>query len=184
MKRYMGMVILAFSILLFSASNSPVYSWGNGEGSCYAKGDKLGSAGLSFYYFGLLAAFDYGLHDCISAGLGVGYNTRSRFQGDIRDHYFPVVARAAFHPFNLDALAEKVAIRNLVDIYVGLTAGWAFGFQSQAKGSNYYDSEESIQHLILREYVGMRYHFNDKWSLFIEDCAYLGFLSFGITKKF
>jgi hypothetical protein len=139
--------------------------WATAEGSCYAKGDKLLSVGAALYPFGLFGAFDYGLHDCISLGGAAGFMVYP-----YGNPYIPVVVRGAFHPFNLKVLSEKIKVRDKLDVYVGPSVGWEIGLGWLGLP-------------FFREYIGVRYKLNDKFMLFAEDCAGLGYLSAGITFK-
>lgn len=175
MNRFLSGIATVCTLLLFSSHTTPVAAWATGEGSAYAQGDMYGSAGLSIHYFGAFVAFDYGLHDCISAGAATGYNTYSNLS--IRYHHLPIIARAAFHPFNLSAIADKIVIRNMIDVYAGLSTGWVFKW---GKG-DFVDVTD--HHFAIREYLGMRYHFSDKLSIFVEDCPGIAFIGAGVSYR-
>ncbi len=184
MKKYRTVFLAALSLLILSATTTPVFSWANSEGSCYAKGDKIGSAGVSFYYFGIYGAFDYGIHDCISAGAALGYNGVT-YANVWRKNYIPIVVRGAFHPFNLDVLADKIVFRNILDVYAGLATGWAFGWATwKSGGEPLPGSEPKMPGFVIREYLGVRYFITDKWSLFVEDCAGVSNIAIGASYKF
>ncbi|MBN1575620.1 MAG: hypothetical protein JW913_03655 [Chitinispirillaceae bacterium] len=180
MKKHYTVLITALSLLTFAAAATPVFGWANSEGSCYGQGNMIASLGLSIHYFGAYGAFDYGVHDCISAGAAVGYVGYSLL--DARHHHIPLMARAAFHPFNLAALADKVIIRDVIDVYVGLSTGWLFVWIKRDNLS--LQDEADKPGYRVREYVGMRYHFSPKWSFFIEDCGYLSNIAGGVSYKF
>ena len=177
MKKLFSVLICILSI---SALNAPAFGWATSEGSVYAKGNMLGSAGLSIYPLGVLAGFDYGLHDCISAGLAAGYNNSS-WAPQVRTHQVPIMARVAFHPFNLKVLSDKIVIRNMIDVYAGLNTGWIFRWYSSDLGIQ---SPDDASYFGLREYIGMRYFVNDKLAIFVEDNNYLSYIGFGVTYKF
>lgn len=177
MKRKISLIIFLFFILI-NINNS--FGWATGEGSCYAKGDKIASAGLSLYPFGIYGTFDYGIHDCISAGLGTGYNGYSVL-GYVQYHRIPIMARALFHPFNLEVLADKILVRNTIDIYIGLTLGATFTWIST--DNPLYTPEEKSGFRI-REVAGGRYQFNEKLSFFIEDSYSLSSIAIGVNYKF
>jgi hypothetical protein len=166
-------IATACTLLLFSAHTAPVSAWATSEGSVYAQGDMYGSLGLSVHYFGAYVAFDYGLHDCISIGAATGYNGYSNLS--IRFHRLPIIARAAFHPFNLSAIADKIIIRNTIDVYAGLCSGWIFVWK-RSDIANDNGGDFSI-----REYIGMRYHFSDRLSIFVEDCPGVAYIAGGIS---
>ena len=170
-------IVLTIITHLVSASD-----WATGSGSVYHQGDRLGSAGISFFYFGALAAFDYGLHDCVSAGAAAGYNVYS-FYPQTMTHHIPLMARAAFHPFNLSVLADKIIVRNMIDVYAGLSGGWVFRWETSDYPS-LVKPDAKPSGIGVREYLGMRYFFRDNIALFVEDSGYLSTISAGLTVKF
>ncbi len=184
MKRHCCAMMAALSIVALCGTATPAFSWATGEGSCYAKGDMFASGWLSFYFFGLDATFDYGVHDAISIGASAGYNTESIYQGHARNNYFPLMVRGAFHPFNLDALAGKLLIRNMVDVYAGLVTGFAPGFRTEDEGyESQMAAEKNISKFILREHLGVRYFITEKWSMSVEHSGTLVAIAMGVTYK-
>ena len=169
-----------FCISILTAMNAPAFGWATGEGSAYSRGNMLGSAGVSVYHFGALTAFDYGLHDCISAGVAAGYTTY-KFGTSTRTHQVPVMARVAFHPFNLKVLSDKIVLRDMLDVYAGISAGWIFRWYTTEQGIQKPDEGSSPR---TREYIGMRYFFSDKLAVFVEDSGYLSYIGGGITYRF
>ncbi|MBN1309336.1 MAG: hypothetical protein JXA18_15535 [Chitinispirillaceae bacterium] len=180
MKKRSTVLVTALSLLTVTAAVTPVCGWYDSEGSCYAKGDMIGSLGLSVHYFGAYGSFDYGVHDCISAGGAVGYVGYSLL--DARHNHIPLIVRGAFHPFNLAALADKIVIRDVIDVYAGLSTGWLFVWIRRDNLS--LQDEADKPGFRIREYIGMRYHFSPKWSFFIEDCGYLTNIAGGVSYKF
>jgi opacity protein-like surface antigen len=177
--------ILLFIALAGSAGAS---DWSTSDGSCFTQGDKLISAGLSVWYFGLYAGFDYAVHDAISVGGGLGYNGYSP-NLNYRYNYVPVLIRGAFHPFNLSVLADKIVVRNMIDVYIGVTTGWRFGWYSDRGDNRPYTYTPSSNDMYTgyffpREYVGARYFFKDNIALFVEHCPGLSDISGGISFKF
>jgi len=156
--------------------------WATGEGSCYSKGAKIIGAGGSILPFGFYGSFDFGVHDAISAGGAVGWNTYG-YSSIWRYNAIPILARGAFHPFNLSVLADKIKVREKLDAYVGLAAGWRIGFWSY-DGPGVKPSTPSYGGLILREYIGVRYFFTDNFGVTAEDCHGLGVLNIGVCFKF
>ncbi|NLD99659.1 MAG: hypothetical protein GX640_07270 [Fibrobacter sp.] len=156
MKRALLLVIAA---AIFSSTFAS--GWATSDGSCYAKGDKNLSVGLNFYWWGNYATFDYGIHDAISIGGGIGYNY---WWGN-----FPIVVRGLFHPFNLTVLSDKIAIRDKLDVYAGLMLYILPG------RSNYSP---------IRENFGARFHFSPKFYAFAEESGAFGYLSLGAGLKF
>jgi len=177
MKKNLSILIIATILCLFSGATSSLFAFGNSEGSVYAKGDMLGSLGLSIHYFGLYGAFDYGVHDCISAGIAIGYNRFNYLSN--RTNRLPIIGRVAFHPFNLAAIADKIIVRNIVDVYVGLGTGIVI-----SKEKNGFGEQPTETLFRIREYIGMRYHFSDNFSLFVEDCAEIANIAAGVTYRF
>ena len=182
MKKYLISFISTLSLVTLSAIQSPVFGWANGEGSAYAQGNMTGSLAFSFHHLGLYGAFDYGIHDCISAGAVIGYDGYSRL--DARYNHVPLMARAAFHPFNLAALADKIVIRDIVDVYAGITTGllliWIRRDNMTLEPVDYWEKTG----FRIREYIGMRYTFADKWAFFVEDCGDVSTVAVGISYKF
>ncbi|MCX7726322.1 MAG: hypothetical protein N2053_05690 [Chitinispirillaceae bacterium] len=176
MKRKISIFIFLFLVM---AKSTNLFAWATSEGSCYVKGDKIASAGLSIYPFGGYVVFDYGIHDCISAGLGTGYNGYSII-GYVHYHRVPIMARALFHPFNLEALADKILIRNTIDLYVGLTMGATFVWIST--DNPLYTPQEKSGFRI-REVIGGRYQVTEKLSFFIEDSYSLSTIAIGVNYK-
>jgi hypothetical protein len=163
---------LVCAVFVFSAINARAEDWATGAGSCYAKGDKILDIGIPFPFFqlGVHGAFDYGVHDAISVGGGLGFHYNYGYLGGVGGNtYFTFVARGAFHPFNLKALEDKIKIRDKLDVYAGLTL---FAGPSLNGGDFLFP---------VREYIGARWHFSPKISAFLEDCAPFGYLDGGIS---
>jgi hypothetical protein len=182
MNKPRAILFTALSVCLISASLAQAADWATSSGSCYAKGDKIISGGVSLFWFGAFGAFDYGFHDCISGGGAVGYNTYS-FSSYYRVHYIPIIVRAAFHPFNLKVLADKIKVRDKLDVYVGPSIGWSINFITSKSTAPLGLGEPDISGFIFREYLGVRYYFSDKFGVFAEDCAGLGAICFGVSFK-
>jgi hypothetical protein len=176
------LLIAALSLVAITAGTGTASDWATSDGSCYAQGDKIGSAGLSVYYFGLYAAFDYGIHDAISIGGGLGYNGYSPTLS-WRYNYLPIMIRGAFHPFNLAAIADKIAARNMVDVYIGLATGWQIGWATWNNDGEPIGTREPGG-FVIREYIGARYFFSDKVALFLEHCPGLTNIAAGVSYKF
>ncbi|MBN1758250.1 MAG: hypothetical protein JW863_08035 [Chitinispirillaceae bacterium] len=173
------MKIQSFFLLVLSLTvlNASLFA----EENVYSKGDLLGSAGVSVYHFGAIVAGDYGLHDLFSAGIAAGYNGYS-FVPQVRTHQVPLVARLAFHPFNLSAIADKIVVRTMIDVYAGICGGWVFRWQTSERGILLDEQEKGS--FAIREYIGMRYYFKENIALFVEDNGPLSYIGGGITYKF
>lgn len=164
--------------------NTPASSgnWGSSIGSCYAKNDKNASATLPIWPIGIFSAFDYGFHDCISGGGGIGIYGYS-FSSLWRYHYLPIIARAAFHPFNLSVLADKIKVRNKLDVYAGIATGVRIGWVTW-KGSGPKLDEPKITKFLFREYIGIRFYPTEKFYLVAEEGGALLIFSIGVGLKF
>jgi hypothetical protein len=156
--------------------------WGNSIGSCCAKGDMNISLTMPIWPIGFFSAFDYAFHDCISAGGGIGIYGYS-FNPYWRYHYMPIIARAAFHPFNLSVWADKIKARNKLDVYVGLATGARIGWVSW-EGSGTELPEPKITRFLFREYIGIRFYPTEKFYLVAEEGGALLIFSFGVGLKF
>jgi hypothetical protein len=164
-------VIAACCVFYTGASAA---DWATSAGSCYAQGDKYLDVGipLPMYPAGVHAAFDYAFHDAISGGGGIGFRYYYGWSSwYYNSAYVTFLGRAAFHPFNLKVLEDKIKVRDKLDVYGGLTT-WV------GPSLNGYGVDWGV-----REYLGMRWHFASKFCLFVEDCGGFGFLDAGITFK-
>jgi len=172
MKKVCAHFAVMCALVVFAVSTVRAEGWATGAGSCYAKGDKILDIGIPFPFFqlGVHGAFDYGVHDAISVGGGMGFHYNYAYLGFTGGNtYVTFLARAAFHPFNLSALQDKIKIRDKLDVYGGLTL---FAGPSLNGGDFLFP---------LREYFGARWHFSPKISAFLEDCAGFGYLDGGIS---
>jgi hypothetical protein len=176
-----SVIAMAFgAITMVAVGISSASDWATSEGSCYAKGNKLLSVGGSIFPMGLFGSFDYGIHDAISAGGAVGYNFW--WYGSWTYHYIPIIVRGAFHPFNLAILKDKIPVREKFDVYVGPAMGWTIGFATW-KGAGAAGLEPGFGGFTIREYIGARWHFSPKMSLFLEEGGGISTLAVGITFK-
>jgi len=171
-------VLTIVSVFRLAANAS---DWATGNGSCYEQGHKLPSAAFSVYHPGFYLAFDYGLHDCISAGAALGYTGYSELQ--FRYNHFPIIARAAFHPFNLSAISDKIIVRNMIDVYAGISTGFFFVWVTEKEMTNQPHKTDDHTGFRIREFIGMRYCINEKWNFFIEDSGSLSTVALGVTYK-
>ena len=166
-------VLLVAALIAFSASGIWAEDWATSQGSCYAKGDKIIDVGIPFPFFqiGVHGAFDYGFHDAISAGGGIGFHYNYPYLGYGVGNiaYFSFVLRGAFHPFNLNVLKDKIKIRDKLDAYGGL----ALIAGPSLNGNDFL--------FPVREYFGARWHFTEKISCFLEECGGFGYLDGGIS---
>jgi len=178
MKRTMLVVLIA---AVFTSTFAQ--GWASSEGSCYVKGDMNLSAGLSVGYFGAYATFDYAFHDAISGGACIGFNGHD--VGFYRVSYIPILVRASFHPFNLTALADKIKIRDKLDVYGGLCMGYTIGWDRwEGVGLDVFSGSRG--HFTFRENLGARFYPTPKLFVYAEEFGgyhAFGFLNFGVGLK-
>ena len=118
-------------------------------------GETISFGGSLFWGYGFFGGVDYGFHDAISGGGAVALLVHPFYD----EVWLPVVARAAFHPFNLRVLADKIPVRGQVDPYVGLATGWKFIDDPTFR---------------FREYIGVRYFFTEHFFGLLEEGSGLG----------
>jgi hypothetical protein len=140
------------------------------SGGCFEKGDKIVDAGMGILPFIIGGHFEIGVHDLVS----VGGETGIGFPGPV----FPILARGAFHPFNLPVLQNKINIRDKLDAYAGVVAGLSICS----------DDVKPVRPSI-GEIIGARFYISDKFGFFAEHCGAwpgydLGYISGGATFKF
>lgn len=156
--------------------------WATDKGSAFAKGQKNVSVGLSLFWFGFTGSFDYGFHEAISGGGAIGYNGHATLLDSI--NYLPIMGRAAFHPFNLAVIAEKIPVRDKLDVYVGLTAGARIGWASYKGSRTGPANYPNVGVFYVREMIGARWYFTDMFGVFLEEGSGMGTFNSGITLKF
>lgn len=96
----------------------------------------------------------------------------------------PILARAAFHPFNLNVLAEKIKVRDKLDVYVGPSMGWQIGWTNWKGSGSAIGSSPSYGGFVIREYIGARWFFTPNFAVTLEDCGGLGVINAGVVFKF
>jgi len=160
--------IVVVGLIFICSVNNYAQDWATSQGSCYAKGEKIIDAGMPFPFFqvGVHGAFDYGFSDAISGGGGIGFK-HYYWWGE---NYVTFVGRAAFHPFNLKVLSDKIRVRDIFDVYAGPTFYFGPGLGN--------DPEWGI-----REFIGARWFFAPKMALVLEDCPGFGYLDVGVSFK-
>lgn len=179
MKR-ISLCILVSAFLYVGTSSAA--DWATSEGSCFGQWSKNISVGMSLLHFGFFTAFDMGVHDCISAGIATGYNGYGHTTV-WRYNYVPIAGRAAFHPFNLQVLADKVRVRDKLDVYLGLASGGRIGW-AKWEGSGDELSEPDVGGFFVREYIGIRFFPKPNFYLVAEEGSGLGTLNLGVGFKF
>ncbi len=160
--------LLVLSAILFGYRAGFCEDWATSQGSCYEKGEKIIDAGIPFPFFqvGVHGAFDYGFHDAISGGGGIGFK-HNYWWGE---NYLTFVGRAAFHPFNLKVLHDKIKVRDIFDVYAGPTFYFGPGLGNFPEWG-------------IREFIGARWFFAPKMALVLEDCPGFGYLDVGMSFK-
>ncbi len=179
MKKHLRKPVIFLSLIAVASVQSDVFGWATGEGSAYAQGNMIVSGGFSFFHIGLIGAFDYGIHDFISAGAAAGYNYHSRL--DAQYHHFPLMVRAAVHPFNLSVLSDKIVVRDMVDVYGGITTGMLFILIKRDNISIEPVDKNEKTGFRIGAYLGFRYKFKDKLAFFVEHCGDLSKIAMGIN---
>jgi hypothetical protein len=140
--------------------------WATSAGSCYEQRSLTVSFGGSLFWgYGPFVGVDYAFHHVISGGGAVAL-----LWGLYGDYlWLPVMARAAFHPFNLSVLADKIPVRDKVDVYAGFAVGWKFIDDPWPR---------------FREYLGARYFFTPNFFGVLEEGSGLGNINIGVGFKF
>lgn len=172
-------------VLLFSGailSSGFAADWATSKGSAYGKGNMYASPVMSVLHFGGYGLFEYGIHDAISIGGGIGYNGYN-FSSAWRYNYVPILARGSFHPFNIAAWADKISIRSKLDPYVGISTGWGIGWSSYRHSGTSID-EPSVGGFIFRENIGVRFYPKENFYLIAEEGGGFGLFNFGVGFKF
>ena len=169
------------SLLMYSASFSG--EWASSIGSCYEKGNKNLGAGMCLVHFGYFFSFDYAFHDAISGGVATGYNG-FRISHLWRYNYMPIVVRAAFHPFNLKAWADKISVRHKIDVFIGLASGTRIGWVNFRGDGIKPVVEPDVGGFFVREYFGIRFFPTDMFYISAEEGSGLGLLNIGVGLKF
>jgi hypothetical protein len=163
MRRVMHDFFLGIAVIGTIVSAAYGDQWANDNGSAYAKDSKRLQFGFALAPVGLVAAYEFGFHEAISGGVATGVMIDPYV-------YVPLIGRAAFHPFNLASIHDRIAIRDKLDVFAGLAMGFEFG-------------EDAPHPFIIREYLGAKYYFDSRFGVFIEDCGGLGFLTLGLVMK-
>ncbi len=146
----------------------------------FSRGDLFLGPGLMTYPIGLYGAVDYAVHDAISAGGAAGYHFY--FGANWVYHVIPIVARAAFHPFNLAVLQDKIPVRDKLDVYVGPAIGFGISTDRYTGDLAGIDGDTYVS-FIAREYIGARYFLSDNFALFAEEGSGLGWINIGISMQ-
>ncbi len=184
MKEGMGIMrqwLIIVGLLVFFRAPEAA-DWATGQGSVYGKGTVAVSVGMSLLHFGGYSTVDVGIHDAISVGGGVGYNGYS-FSRFWRYNYVPIIARGSFHPLNLTVLADKVTVRNKIDPYIGVAAGWNIGWSTwKLDGQEF--GEPTVGGLIFRENIGIRFYPGDTFYVYAEEGSGFGIFNFGVGLGF
>ena len=167
-KKVIAAVVLAVAFF-------PAYMPVHGQYAAYEKGAILFDGGFALWPIILHAHLDIGVHDLVSAGGGLGVHMPTPSRGIA----IPILARGAFHPFNLPVLQDKIAIRDRFDAYAGLIAGIAI------------DPDDGRAPVLptFGEFIGCRFYISDQFGFYAEHEAagpgeHLGWIGGGVTLKF
>jgi len=174
--RFISGMILFLAVELSAAISS-------GDGSSFHLGSKYLSGGLSISDLGVFTAVDVGVHDLISLGAAAGFNQNDRYSS-WRYRRFPVLGKIAIHPLNFSFLADILLIREKIDIYGGIAAGYV-RITSKWNGARpeKIDTPDASG-LTIGEYLGIRITLNDKWHIFFEDCGAITNFAVGVGRWF
>lgn len=96
----------------------------------------------------------------------------------------PMVVRAAFHPFNIKAWADRIIARYKIDVFIGVSSGWRVGWVNYRGASQDKPPEPEIGGFFIREYIGIRFFPTDMFYILAEEGSGLGLLNIGVGLKF
>ena len=150
--------------------------------SCFGVGSKYLSGGLSISKFGAYTAIDIGIHDLLSIGGAAGYNRYEELTG-WKYRRYPILGRVALHPLNFSFLADLLLIREQVDIYGGVAAGYTLVHASW-NGVTARIGTPDESGLRIGTYLGLRVAFGPLWHLFAENCGDATNFAIGIGRWF
>jgi len=187
--------VLSLSIISINAEDNST--------GCYYKGIFLAQAGIGLGFYGnvygnesvppLSASVEYGIHNLVSIGGGLGFEGSSydySFNGygwKYTYSYVPVMFRGVFHPFNLPTLINKIPMRDKWDAYGGISLGWTIvnfsestptgytGVSDYSTGGSYFNGG-----LLL----GARYYFTKNFGAYAEEGSGFGWFNIGGVYKF
>jgi hypothetical protein len=171
-RRISGAAALTAALCVSASANWAAPSHAFQQGALFL------NPGLMTYPVGAYGSLDFAVHDAISVGGAAGY--RFTLSHDWVHHGIPVVARAAFHPFNLEALADIIAVRDQLDVYVGPAVGFSIDIDSYRGAFETIDSDVGASPII-REFIGARYYFEPDFAVFAEEGSGLGWFNIGVT---
>jgi len=172
---------LLASALLVSFSLANVSS---ATESCYAKGNSLVNLGLGLVMegpFGVVASYEYGVHDLVSVGGEIGFSGWSNGYWSYSE--IPFAVRGAFHPFNLPSLVDKIKVRDKFDVYGGLSMG--YDIVTSSWSGPYAGTDATGSHVIASLFIGGRYYMNPNFGFYAEETGgSFGWLNGGVVFKF
>ncbi|MDD5673512.1 MAG: hypothetical protein PHC61_05085 [Chitinivibrionales bacterium] len=190
------------TVILFAALFTASATVLAGSDGCYGKGMLVAQAGIGLGFYGsvygntsippLAVAMEYGYNDLVSLGGGIGiegssYNySYTGYNWSYTYTYIPIMFRAAFHPFNLVDLKNKIPARDKWDAYGGLTLGWTIVNFSETQPVGYtgvsgYSAGASYP--VFGLLLGTRYYFSPKFGVFAEEGSGFGWLTIGVVYK-
>jgi hypothetical protein len=176
----MKKILLAALVVSLFQSVYSDQDWATSSGSCFSKGDVNLSAALSLIRIGGYITGDFAILDAVSVGGGIGYNV-DPYNSLETDHFVPLVFRGSFHPFNLKEIADKISVRDKLDTYASIYAGWKFGWITWDKSIHPIEAKD-IDGFYVNANLGARYYFTPSLSGFAEIGGFSVF-GFGFSLK-
>lgn len=160
---------------------TPYAALSDGDNSCFSQGSIRISGGLSFSYLGVYTAIDLGIHDLISIGGAAGYN-RHLYLSGWKYYRYPALGKIALHPLNFGFLSDLILIRDRLDVYGGVAAGYVL-ITSSWHGVTDPIGTPDESGIRIGEYLGVRLFLNDRWHIFVEDCGEVTNFALGVGMK-
>lgn len=176
--------------------------------SCFQKGNSNIQAGLGLgmgsvegmgdgFAVGAVATYEYAIHDLVSVGGSFAFTGKKETdEGSFVGYIYKTEAKAKsinfalrgnFHPFNLPALADKVGIRNKLDVYGGMAMGFAIRpikiETTTAEGTGEADGDDNK--FLFSVLVGAKFYFTNNIGVYLEESAIsTGIFNLGAVFKF
>ena len=183
--RFQKIAVLAVLFSGLVAGSVSASDWSTSDGSCFQPGQKQLTIGFNTWYPGPNVGFEMAFHDVVSGGAAAGFNWWGLWTDSWAYFYIPIVVRAAFHPFNLKVLADKIPVRDRLDVYAGFGTGWSIGWVTWKGSDNIVrGSEPAVGGFSFRERVGATWYFTPNFYANAEEGSGLGSLNLGIGFKF
>jgi hypothetical protein len=174
------------------------------SGSCFAKGDQYIQAGIGVGLYGnaygdltfppISGVYEYGIDNLFSIGGGIGfqgssysYYDPSYGEWEWSYSYIPIMARVAFHPFNLDAISKSIPSRDKWDVYGGLSLGYAIVNYNETLPPNGFEGappySAGTSYFQAGFLLGTRWYLNPKFAVYFEEGSGFGWVNVGACWK-